>query len=139
MKRLIPFTLLCLLLVSSFSCKKMIEQKKQDALMDAITNGKWIVEQYLEGATNVTGDFEDYDFQFFKNGTVTGFNTGGSTDGTWAGDIDNYSITSQFPSGIEPLKKLNGVWKIKDSYWDYVEAEMNTPSGKNILHLRKKP
>jgi hypothetical protein len=107
-------------------------------LLDAMTNGKWFVEQYLEGTTNVTGTFEDYDFQFFKDGTVTGFYSAGSTNGTWQGDINNYSISSQFPSAADPVKKLNGLWKIKDSYWDYVEAEMNTPNGKNILHLKKK-
>ena len=139
MKRLIPLPFICLLLIFSISCRKAIEKKKQEMLLNAITDGKWVVEQYLEGATNVTGDFEDYDFQFFKDGKVTGFNTGGSTDGTWEGDISNYSILSQFPTATNPVKRLNGTWKIKDSDWDYVEAEMNTSTGKNILHLRKEP
>ncbi len=35
------------------SCKKAVEKKVQDMVMDAITNGEWIVEQYLEGETNL--------------------------------------------------------------------------------------
>lgn len=108
-------------------------------VMDAITNGTWMIEQYLEGATNVTGDFLDYNFQFFKNGTVTGTLSGNATSGTWSGNASNYSITSQFPSASDPIKKLNGVWIIKDSYWDYVKAEQNTPNGMNVLFLRKNP
>jgi hypothetical protein len=59
--------------------------------------------------------------------------------GTWSGDINTYSITSQFPTASDPLKRLNGTWKLTDSYWDFVKAEMNTVNGKNILHLKKKP
>lgn len=108
-------------------------------LVDAITNGVWIVEQYFEGSNNISGEFLNYEFQFYENGTVTSTKSSESSSGTWSGDISNYSITSQFPAATNPLKKLNGVWHIKDSYWDYVEAEMTTSTGINVLHLRKKP
>jgi hypothetical protein len=140
MKRRLPLSLFFVfVLFSMLSCKKAIEKKKQEMVMDAITNGTWIIEQYLEGTTNVTGDFLDYNFQFFKDGTVTGTLSGNATSGTWSGNVSNYSITSQFPSATDPIKKLNGVWIIKDSYWDYVKAEMNTANGMNVLFLRKNP
>lgn len=107
--------------------------------MKAITDGIWTVEKYLEGSNNITADFSDYDFKFNSDGSVTGTRAGSTSTGTWAGNISNYSITSNFPTAPDPVIKLNGVWKLTDSYWDYVEAEMTTGAGTNILHLRKKP
>ncbi|MBC7849146.1 MAG: hypothetical protein H7Y31_05400 [Chitinophagaceae bacterium] len=137
MKNLIPILAL-VALFSASSCKKKIEDKKQDIIMTAITDGTWIVEQYFEETTNISSDFVDYDFKFNTDGSVTGTKQGVTTNGTWAGDASNYSISSNFPSAVAPLQKMNGVWKITDSYLDYVEAEMTTSAGKNILHLRKK-
>jgi hypothetical protein len=140
MKRILPLiTAGCFTLLLLLSCKKAIEDKKKDMIMDAMTNGVWIVEQYFEGTNNISGEFLYYEFKFFENGTVTGTKSTEVFNGTWEGNVSNYSITSQFPTATNPLKKLNGVWLIKDSYWDYVEAEMTTSTGINRLHLRKKP
>jgi hypothetical protein len=122
-----------------FSCKKAIENKQRDILIDAITNGQWEVQQYIEGTVDITYQFYGYRFQFEENGAVHAMFGTVTDDGTWTGDINNYSITSQFPGVGDPLKKLNGTWKLTDSYWDFVEAEMNTANGKNILYLRKRP
>ena len=138
MKRLLPVITLFVLGIVQFSCKKAIEKKQEDLVVEAITNGVWIVQQYFEAAVNISSDFADYDFQFNKDGSVNGTKGGNITNGTWSGNATNYSITSNFPSASNPIQKLNGVWKITDSYWDYVEAEMTTPAGKNILHLKKK-
>jgi hypothetical protein len=128
----------CIALLFSMSCKKAIEKKAQDMVMDAMTNGEWIVEQYMEGSNNISSQFLNYYFKFNSNGTVTGTINSTSTEGTWTGNATDYTITSDFPSAGDPLKKLNGVWKIKDSYWDYVKAEMPTSGGTNVLTLRKK-
>ena len=135
------FLRLSFLLVVFFtaSCKKAIEKKQRDLLVDAITNGHWEVHQYIEGTVDNTLDFSGYSFQFEESGAVHGIYGSSIIHGTWTGDINNYSITSQFPSAADPLKKLNGTWKITDSYWDFVKAETNTANGKNILHLKKKP
>ena len=126
-------------LVIGMSCKKAIEKKAQNMLMDVITNGVWIVEQYFEGSNNISGQFLNYTFQFYENGTVKGTLGTNVANGTWEADIDKYTITSEFPGAGDPLVKLNYTWLIKDSYVDYVEAETTTTAGKNILHLRKKP
>jgi hypothetical protein len=126
--------------ISFFSCKKAIENKQRDMLIDAITNGEWQVHQYVEGPVDITYQFYGYSFKFEEQGAVHAKFVGSPyADGTWAGDINNFTITSQFPAATDPVNKLNGVWKLTDSYWDYVEAEMITASGKNILHLLKKP
>ncbi|MFT3825486.1 MAG: hypothetical protein QM731_16325 [Chitinophagaceae bacterium] len=137
MKRLIPFTAV-LLLLFSFSCKKLIDKKKEDLLVDAITNGVWVVEQYKAGENDITSDFTGYEFRFSENGTVTGTKESTISNGTWTGDIDSRSITALFPSAGDPLIKLNGTWLLTDTYWDYVEASMTVSSVTYQLHLRKK-
>lgn len=133
----LSFILLCF---SFSSCKKAIEKKQKDLLVDAITKGEWQVQQYLEGSVDITNQFYGYSFKFEEQGSVHALYVGSVlADGTWVGDINAYTITAQFAGGGDPLQKLNGVWKLTDSYWDYVEAEMSTASGKNILHLIKKP
>lgn len=125
---------------SLLSCKKAIENKQRDMLIDAITNGEWKVHQYVEASIDITNQFYGYTFKFEEQGTVQARYVGSPiADGTWVGDVNNYTINSNFPSATDPITKLNGLWKLTDSYWDYVEAEMVTPAGKNILHLIKKP
>jgi len=123
----------------SFSCKKAIEEKQKSIIMDAMTNGRWYVEQYKENITDVTGDFLGYEFQFYENGNVDGIKNTITKTGTWTTDISNYTISAVFPADAsDTLKRLNYTWKITDSYLDYVEAKTTTSGGDNILHLRKK-
>jgi hypothetical protein len=137
MKRILP-VLTLLILTSSLSCKKLIEKKQKAAIIEAMTTGVWLVEQYFENSVNITSDFLNYEFQFYENGTVKGMLGTEVANGTWVADVDKYTITSEFPAAGDPLVKLNFTWLIKDSYWDYVKAETTTPAGKNVLHLRKK-
>jgi hypothetical protein len=139
MNKLKPLILTgCLALFISMSCKKALEKKAENMVMDAMTDGEWIVEQYFEGSNNISNQFLNYSFKFYSNGTVTGTISSTATNGTWVGNVSDYTIASQFPTADDPVKKLNGVWKIKDSYWDFVKAEMTTGSGTNVLALRKK-
>lgn len=137
MKKLLPLVAL-LVLTSTLSCKKFIEDKQRKAVIEAMTNGLWIVEQYFENSDNITSVFLNYEFQFYENGTVKGMLGTNVANGTWEADVDKYTITSEFPAAGDPLVKLNYTWLIKDSYWDFVKAETTTPAGKNVLHLRKK-
>jgi hypothetical protein len=129
-----------LLLLSTFSfnsCKKYIEQKQQDALVDAITNGTWIVTRYLDNGTDITSTFSGYVFKFNQNGTVVGTFSASSTQGTWSGDFNTRTIISDFPSAGDPLQKLNHTWKITDSYPDSVAANTTINSNTNVLNLHK--
>ena len=123
----------------TFSCKKAVQQQEQNIIIDAMTNGRWYVEQYKYTATDVTGDFLGYEFQFYQNGNVDAILNTTTKSGTWSSDITNYTITAAFPANAgDTLKRLNYTWKITDSYLNYVEAKTTTSSGDNILHLRKK-
>jgi hypothetical protein len=138
MKKIALFSAISLLVITS-SCKKAIEQKQKDIIIEAMTTGRWFVEQYKDTTTDVTADFFGYEFQFYENGTVDGILNTTTRSGTWSSDISSYTITAAFPPAAgDTLKRLNYTWKITDSYLDYVEAKTTTASGDNILHLRKK-
>jgi len=133
------FLMLAVCSLLSFSCKKAIEQQQRNIIIDAMTNGRWYVQQYKENTTDVTTDFIGYEFQFYENGRVDGIRGPVTSSGTWTTDISNYTITAAFPANAgDTLKRLNYTWKITDSYLDYVEAKTTTANGDNILHLRKK-
>ncbi len=100
-----------------------------------MTEGKWYIHSYMEGTIHITEQFDGFIFQFYKNGTVTGSLGDEIKQGSWQGDISNYSITSHFSEN--PLGKLNGSWRIIDASSQFVRAEMISPSGKIILELKK--
>ena len=128
-----------LLLISSVSCKKLVEQQQKNIIVNAVTNGHWFVEQYKQDSTDLTPAFAGYEFQFYENGNVDGIKNSLTQTGTWSTDIPTYTITATFTGAAsDTLKLLNHTWKITDSYLDYVEAKTSTGTGNNILHLRKK-
>jgi hypothetical protein len=55
MKKILPIVSL-IILTSSLSCKKYIEKKQRDAVIEAMTTGVWMVEQYIENSDNITID-----------------------------------------------------------------------------------
>ena len=138
MKLLKPLIMMGCLALFSTSCKKAFEKKVQDLVMDAITHGEWIVEQYFEDSTNLSSQFFDYRFKFNEDRSLISTVNSISTEGTWDPNLTNYTITADFPTGGDPLKKLNGLWTIRDSGWDYVKADMQTTNGTKLLILRKK-
>ncbi|HVU58019.1 MAG TPA: hypothetical protein VHD83_23320 [Puia sp.] len=123
----------------SFSCKKLIEQQAEKAIMNIITNGNWYVNQYIQGSTDITANFSGYLFKFDANGTVTGTKNSVSDIGTWSPDVNARTITSGFPSAAPPVSLLNGIWKIKDSGTDFVLATYTdtTSQTPNTLRLQK--
>lgn len=133
--------ILTALLIMGTSCKKLVQQQEKNIIIDAMTNGHWYVQQYKQDSTlDLTAGFATYEFQFYENGNVNALqNTVVTSSGTWTSDINNYSISANFPATAnDTLKLLNHTWKITDSYLDYVEANTTTSTGRNLLHLRKK-
>ena len=126
-------------LIFFLSCKKMIENKQKDVFVAVMVAGEWHVEKYIEAETPITEQFNGYRFQFNEDGSVMGSLNGAAAKGTWEGDIQNRSISSNFPDADNPVKKLNGDWKITDSGLNFVHAEMETAAGKMLLHLEKLP
>lgn len=108
-------------------CKKQIEQAKIDAVVEAMVANKWIVLQYMEGATDVSAEFSGYDFQFNKDYTVVGASNLVSKTGTWSGNADAQTISANFANAPLPLTRLNGTWNIY-----YIDA--NGPKFKQVIN-----
>jgi len=125
--------------VCSFSCKKAIQAKEEDLIVQAMTDGRWYVQLYQDTTTDVTAEFAGYQFQFYKDNTVDAImGTTTRSKGTWNGNISNYTITANFPAAAgDTLRRLNYVWTLTDSYTNYVEAKTANGSGTNYLHLQK--
>ncbi|HEY4209197.1 MAG TPA: hypothetical protein VGM31_20370 [Puia sp.] len=135
MKRLWILSFLLFIAVS-FSCKKLIEQQAEKAVLNIITNGNWYVYQYLQGDSDITANFSGWLFKFDANGIVKGTNSGVTDTGTWAADINARTITSGFPTAAPPVSLLNGVWKIKDSGTDFVLATLTDTTSQEVNTLR---
>ena len=109
-------------LASAIGCKKAVEQKKQDALIDAMVASTWYVGQYIEGANNLTAEFDGYDFNFKSDYTVVAKKASTSVTGTWTADINTKLLSANFTTG-NPLSRLNGTWSIY--YQDSQGPKMN--------------
>ena len=132
--------LLCLLALIplTFSCKKAIDKKKENIIIDAMTNGRWYVLEYKTAGNNVTAEFSGYEFQFYSSGKIDGILNTTVTSGTWIGDVNQLTITSDFPGAGLPLSRLNGVWKVTDNSWTNVSAYDVVGVDTNYLKLQKK-
>ena len=128
---------IAVLTLAALSCKKYVQQQEQNSLVSLVTNGTWIVTRYLDSGTNFTSTFSGYVFRFSTNGTVTGTLGSNVNNGIWAGDLNNRTITSNFPAAGNPLAKLNYTWKITDSYTDSVAANTMVNGATNYLSLKK--
>ena len=120
-----------------FSCKKIVQQQEQNAVLSIMTTGVWYVQSYKLGAADSTASFSGYVFQFNSNGTVVGTLGSSSTSGTWSASIANRSITANFPSASNPLNKLNSVWTITDSGLTYVVANAAINDSTANMRLQK--
>ena len=132
--------LLSLLLITGLfsSCiKQAIEDSQKQKVIDSVTKGAWYVNSFKENATDLTSSFGGFLFYFKEDGTVRAVKDSISLNGTWIGDISTKSITSEFVSATDPIRLLNGTWKIDDSYLDHIYASKITATGKNILELRQ--
>jgi len=139
MKRLHQITPILLLLISSFlvnSCSK--EKIEQNIIVDAVTNGRWLVTQFTEAGTDVSSEFVVFEFQFYDNGTVQAINGSTITPGTWTANVDAKTITSTFTSSNTTLNRLNDTWKIFNSSLTLVEANPLNTSRVAYLKMNKK-
>ncbi len=126
----------CVLLLTG--CKKTIEKIKENAVIDAMTEGQWVVTKFVKNGTAITSDFANYKFQFHSNKTVDAIkNSIVEKTGTWDGDANSMTITANFPNVVEPLVLLNGNWHIDNNSWTFVVASQNSGTETKTLRLEK--
>jgi len=119
-------------------CKKVIEKKAETAIMNAMTDGQWVITTFISNGTNITTDFSAYRFQYFTNYTVNAIKSGNvENTGNWEGDVNTMSIFANFPNATNPLLLLNGTWHVTDNSWTYVKATMTIGNETRTLRLDK--
>jgi hypothetical protein len=137
MKRSLLLFCLSISILLMVSCKKIVKQQEQNAILNIMTHGVWAVTNYSQVGVDITSSFSGYTFQFHADGSVAGLWSDSSRTGTWVANVNAHSITSNFPNSGDPLDKLNAVWIVTDSYIDSVSAYASLDSGKNYLSLKK--
>ncbi len=135
MQRALFFLLFAL---SFSSCKKAIDNAKENAVIKIMVSGQWTITKFTQGNTTITEDFSAYKFQFHKNQKVDALKNGViAYTGTWSGDAAAYSVTTDFGASGYPIFLLNGTFKITDAGEDYVEAEATVNGEARTLWMKK--
>jgi PBP1b-binding outer membrane lipoprotein LpoB len=135
MKKILPIVLIVLLLTG---CKKFIEKKKEDVIVNAMTSGQWVVTSFSQNSIDITSSFSGYKFQYYSNNTVDAIkNNVVEKTGTWNGDAASLTISANFTNVVEPLSLLNGNWHIDNNSWTFVLASQNMAGDSRILRLDK--
>jgi hypothetical protein len=119
-------------------CKKSIDKLKENAVISAMTDGQWVITNFVNNGTVVTPDFGAYKFQFYSNQTVDAINNGVvEKTGTWDGDASAMTITANFPNSGATLTLINGTWHIDNNSWTFVVASQTLNSESKTLRLEK--
>ena len=113
--------------LGSVSCEKAKEiaaQQAEDIVITLMTSGRWVVDQFSVSGNDVKPEFDGYEFQFLKDGTVDAIIGATTTKGTWKANQTLMTIESNFVNGNNTLKRLNYTWYITKSGLTYVEAKV---------------
>jgi hypothetical protein len=132
------FLLLLVVSITIAQCAKKREEIKTNIVIEAMTNGRWVVEKFTENNVDVTSEFSGYEFQFYKDGSMKGFSSSGDAEGTWIGDAESETIFSNFTNSNDTVKRLNDTWKILKNSFTYVEARPTNTNRTAFLKLVKK-
>jgi hypothetical protein len=128
------------LALTSIGCiKHAIEQKQEDLVVKAVTDGQWKVVWYHCNGS-YSSDFVPYSFQFKTNNTVDAINNGTvENTGSWQASAESKTITSNFSNtNSAALLLLNYTWTITGSTWTSVNARrVNAPGDTCFMHMEK--
>ena len=103
-----------------------------------MTDGQWVITNFVNNGTVITSDFSSYKFQYYSNKTVDAINNGVvEKTGTWDGDASAMSITANFPNAGPTLTLINGTWHIDNNSWTFVVASQTSGSQTKTLRLEK--
>ena len=135
MKKVILFALL---ISSVTGCKKAIENIKEDMIRKIMTEGQWKISSFTEDGTELGADYADYAFKFNENETMDASSPGSlKASGSWRGDTDALTISTNFPGAANPLLRTNGTWKINSTTETTVNATQVGGSAARTMKLVK--
>ena len=119
-------------------CKKNIEKIKENAVISAMTDGQWVITNFVNNGNVITSDFSSYKFQYYSNKTVDAINNGVvEKTGTWDGDASAMTITANFPNAGPTVTLINGSWHIDNNSWTFVVASQISGGQTKTLRLEK--
>jgi len=137
LKRFLPAVLL-ITLCMSFGCRKVKEELELRFLMDAMTNGRWVVNIYTREGADETSAFKGYEFQFTSDNKVYAIKSGTEIKGTWSANLTARTIESNFPVTTTPLVWLNDNFLVTNNTPKLVEAHPLDEAKNIYLKLVKK-
>ena len=133
---------LALILLTFASCEKVKQQVQEtvaeDLIVTIMTSGRWLVDVFTVAAVDVKQEFNGYEFQFLKDGSVEAIKSTTTVKGTWKSDKTALTIQASFPSGNSSLQRLNYTWYITKSGATFVEAKSEQNGAISSMKLVKK-
>lgn len=137
MKKLITAAGILYLLLAC-SCKKTTEEVVQDLVIQAMTNGQWVITRFTQNNSDITSSFSGYRFQYYSNKTVDAFKNGlKERTGNWDGNATTMTTWADFPGAPLPISLINGTWNITRNSWTFVEATQLNGAETKTLRLEK--
>ena len=113
--RLLFIGCICLVTINSFwACKPVLTEYIDDAALDIMTSGYWVVSSFSEGGTDITADFAGWEVRFNRDRTMQ-LSKAGSTSvaGTWSSNNLRVDFSASIPAAAtSPLPKLGGSWLV---------------------------
>jgi len=135
MKKILPF-LLSVFILSN--CSKEEGSVSQDLVIQAMTNGQWIITRFTQNNNDITSNFSGYKFQFYSNKTVDAIKNGVTErTGKWDGSTATMTISADFTNSTNPVQLINGTWNITKNSLTYVEASQTNGTESKTLRLEK--
>ena len=132
--------IIALLILPFLSCKKTKENIAQDLVIEAMTNGQWVITKFTLNGSNITADFSPYKFQYYRNKTVDAIKNGSTEKtGNWDGNATDMTTWANFLNVSYPLNLINGTWHITNNSWTFVEASQTSGTDVKTLRLDKLP
>ncbi len=130
--------LLTILTLAFSSCKKTIDKIKQDLVVDAMTDGEWKITSFILNGNDITADFANYKFKYYRDKTVDAINNGSvEKTGTWDGNASTMTTWANFTAPAYPLSLINGSWHIDNNSWTFVVASQTNGSETKVMRLDK--
>lgn len=127
-----------LLAATASGCKKTIEKIQQDLVIQAMTDGQWVITNFALNGNYITADFAAYKFKYYANKTVDAIKNGViEKTGTWDGNASSMTTSANFTSPPYPLDLINGNWQITRNSWTFVEATQTSGGTTKQMRLDK--
>lgn len=84
---------------------------------NTVVDGKWNIIDFVEDGTDQTYHFNNFEFTFSNNGTLTASNGSTSKNGTWVTGTDDSSpkLILNFSDTNGPFEEISEDWRIETS------------------------